>query len=122
MSTAPYDPSLNPRYLGPTPMHEAERRKLEIQAAELATRASLFSEIDHLFSDKGWPALRRMLEGMADEAKDALVALKDPGDIRYAQGQIRAFQWLTTLPRYVEAEYQRVSADLALLTEQLETE
>jgi hypothetical protein len=114
-----YDPTLNPRYLGEGPTSE-DRQDIEARLEMLQQRLAAVSKAASVFHSEGWEVLGVMLRGMVEDAKEALVGLQEIRDVRYVQGQVRAFSWLLALPRSIEHEHRQLRMEIEELEKLLD--
>lgn len=102
-----YDPSLAPRHLDEGgPDIEALERAHGIFLTELGA----LQQVLDVFREDGWKHIDRTLEAEVSRIKDEL-AIKTftPEQIANVQGQIRAFEYLRTLPDRAGKQFKILS-------------
>jgi hypothetical protein len=101
-----YDPKLAPRFLGDT----VDVAALEnAQGILLRDQTALQQTLD-VFAEDGWQHIRATLEAEIARIKDELAVKTFTSEqIANVQGQIRAFEYLLSLPLRAAQQFKMVS-------------
>lgn len=105
-----YDPSTNPRYLGPTPGATTDvMSPAGIGPAEIEDRVRVAREVQEVFKKRGWRHIKETLEYLVEDAARSILdgRVQDMDGVREKRSLIQAYQTLIDFPESaaMQADY-----------------